>query len=271
MCHTIALIEGEHAAVTKMPENFTRWQGDNADRIEAAKDKGTLPSFLRDNDKEVKYNNKSAVHIYKILDDIIKQNGKNTYVAFEPFSPMITEYLNKLRTNKQRQQLFQAIIKDDAFKVLFKGDINTGTTFIHPLHQGQKKSSWTHTQQMAKEINKTGESVTFLPEKSDKSYADAIVKIKGKWKIADFKYSSTTKWNTLQYELKESFLKQADSIVLKLEKIDAGQFRETIEYLKRNNYKLGNIKLINKYGKVLDLDVLDLKTGKYKKKIKAFL
>jgi hypothetical protein len=54
MCHTIALIEGEHAAVTKMPENFTRWQGDNADRIEAAKDRGTLPSFLKDNPKTIK-------------------------------------------------------------------------------------------------------------------------------------------------------------------------------------------------------------------------
>ncbi len=53
--------------------------------------------------------------------------------------------------------------------------------------------------------------------------------------------------------------------------MDEKNFIETIEYMKRNKIKLGNIKLINKKGKVIDIAVFELYNNTYKKKIKGFL
>ena len=38
-------------AVTEMPENFVKWVGENADRISEARQRGTLPYFIKDNEK----------------------------------------------------------------------------------------------------------------------------------------------------------------------------------------------------------------------------
>ena len=38
-------------AVDDLPENFKKWVRDNADRIDEANKRGTLPYFLRDNKK----------------------------------------------------------------------------------------------------------------------------------------------------------------------------------------------------------------------------
>lgn len=40
-------------AVTEMPENFVKWVGENADRISEARQRGTLPYFIKDNRKVV--------------------------------------------------------------------------------------------------------------------------------------------------------------------------------------------------------------------------
>lgn len=123
---------------------------------------------------------------------------------------------------------------------------------------------------MAKDLNHNGESVAFLPELDRVTSADALVLFRGRPTVADFKYCVTTKANTLAGNLEEGF-GQASTIVVKLENMDAGVFRDAIEYLKRKNFQCGNIKLINQYGDPLELTFTDIRNGRYLKKIKGFL
>lgn len=53
--------------------------------------------------------------------------------------------------------------------------------------------------------------------------------------------------------------------------MDAGLFKDAVNYLIRNNIGYGNIKLINKNGKKIDIEYLDIRSGKYQKMIKGFL
>ena len=64
---------------------------------------------------------------------------------------------------------------------------------------------------------------------------------------------------------------QANTIVLKLLNMDAGTFKNAIEYLLRNNLPFGDIILLNKYGKKIQLSKKDFHTSIYKKRIKGFL
>lgn len=137
-------------------------------------------------------------------------------------------------------------------------------------HKGTNKKTWNATKQMAFDLNKQGISVSFLPELDGKTSADALIKIGKVYRLADFKYIVTNKSNTLSKELEYGF-KQANTIVLKLENMDAGQFKETIEYLKRKEIFIGNILIMNKYGKCTELTKRAIDGGKYKKLIKGFL
>ena len=89
---------------------------------------------------------------------------------------------------------------------------------------------------------------------------------------ADFKYSSTTKANTLEQDLIHGF-RQARSIVLKLENIDSGNFSDAVEYMLRNEkrleFRIGNIRILNKYGKYRDITRADMRRNTYAKKIKG--
>ncbi len=88
--------------------------------------------------------------------------------------------------------------------------------------------------------------------------------------VADFKYCITTKANTLAGNLEEGF-RQAGTVVVKLENMDAGMFKDAIGYMVRNDISYGNIKIINKYGKTKELTYEDIKRGQYVKMIKGFL
>ena len=123
---------------------------------------------------------------------------------------------------------------------------------------------------MAVELNAIGESVAFLPELRNVTSADAVVLFNGKPVVADFKYCVTTKCNTLSVDLSEGF-RQAQTVVLKLENMDSGLFKNAVDYLVRNEIPYGNIKLINKHGNVLEITSMEIKKGKYKKMIKGFL
>ena len=71
-------------------------------------------------------------------------------------------------------------------------------------------------------------------------------------------------------ELEHGF-KQAGVIILKLIRSDTGRFKDALEYLLRNSISCGDILLINKFGKTLEIQEKDLRTGFYKKKAKGFL
>ena len=64
---------------------------------------------------------------------------------------------------------------------------------------------------------------------------------------------------------------QAGTIILKLVNMDAGLLKEAIDYLLRNEIPYGNIMLQNKYGKLIELTINEIRTGIYRKKITGFL
>ena len=149
-------------------------------------------------------------------------------------------------------------------------EINGHKTILLPGNKGPKTITWEQTKQMAFELNRQGYDIVFLPELTSETSADSLIKIGNNYRIADFKYCITTNINTLAKDLKHGF-KQANNIVLKLENVDSGIFKEAIDYLLRNDISYGNIILINAYGKVLELQRKELKTGIFKKTIKGFL
>ncbi len=264
--------------MTDVPDNFKRWVADNAERIGRAK---SLPYFLRDNGRmeEGRYvlnkfgeaqDKRAAVSasVSDAIGRILAPREKNTYAAIEPFSPVIKEYLEKRRDKKDKISLFNGLLNDKSFEQIHISE-NGRRTVLHPLHK-IKNDSWENTRKMAQALNTGGRDVIFLPEHHTLTGADALTIVKGMPRIVDFKYCTSTKWNTLQKDLAEGFM-QASAVVLKLENMDAGQFREAIEYMKRNKLQIGDIVLLNEYNKVLELSYNDFRYGKYRRKIKGFL
>lgn len=216
-------------------------------------------------------NQKSRESIRTLINEAEKPAEKKVYASFDPFSPAIFERLDKTRTLRERRNLFNEIISDPVFEVVDLKIDTPGKTYRHPLHRGKGLSpDWLNTLSMAKDINRMGDSVYFLPEYPDKVSADAIVRFGKEWKVADFKYSESTNWNTLQENLTKGFI-QGRNVVIKLTKADSGQFREAVEYMRRNKVPFGNIKLINRNGKIIDLSTKELVNGGYVKIIKGSL
>lgn len=191
-----------------------------------------------------------------------------TFVAFDPFSAIVIEHLNARRDLKNKLRLFYDIVNDTRAEII--NETNNTKTVVFPGHKGRQHETWPGIKQMAEELNAIGESVAFLPEFRNETSADAIVLFNGKPVVADFKYCVTTKCNTLSVDLAEGF-RQAHTVVLKLENMDSGLFKNAVDYLVRNEIHYGNIKLINKQGKVLELSEKDIAGEKYIKKIKGFL
>ena len=125
-------------------------------------------------------------------------------------------------------------------------------TVVFSGHKGRQHSTWKGIVKMAKDINNAGESIAFLPELDNITSADALILFRKKPHVADFKYCITTKANTLSVDLITGF-EQAGTVGVKLERMDAGQFKEAVDYLVRNKIPYGNIKLINKSGDLLEI------------------
>lgn len=190
------------------------------------------------------------------------------FVAFDPFSAIVIEHLNARRDLKNKLRLFYDIVNDTRAEII--NETNNTKTVVFPGHKGRQHETWPGIKQMAEELNAIGESVAFLPEFRNETSADAVVLFNGKPVVADFKYCVTTKCNTLSVDLADGF-RQAHTVVLKLENMDSGLFKNAVDYLVRNEIHYGNIKLINKQGKVLELSEKDIAGEKYIKKIKGFL
>ena len=191
------------------------------------------------------------------------------FVAFDPFSAIVIEHLNARRDLKNKLRLFYDILNDTRAEIIY--ETNNTKTVVFPGHKGRQHETWPGIKQMAEELNAIGESVAFLPELKGKTSADSIVLFKGAPVVADFKYCITRKNNTIACDLEDGFL-QASTVVLKLENMGTGEFKDAIDYLVRNGKQIGNIKLLNEYGKMLELTYNDLKSkAKLNKKIKGFL
>ena len=252
--------------VSEPPDEFNQWVENNATRVMAARAKGKEPYFLRDNKTFVNAVLAKPAILKKLKAANLVPKTGIAYVSFEPFSPIIVKHLGKIRREKQKQKLLREIMESEKARIEHY-NISGYSTKVFP---GHKKDNWDKTLGMAKDVNRNGANVVFLPEYEEETCADAVTTIAGKLRISDFKYSSTTRWNTLQADLEKGFT-QAEAIVLKLEKMNASQFIETIEYMKRNKIKLGDMKVINYAGRVVDLQQADINKGRYKIKIRKLL
>ena len=149
-------------------------------------------------------------------------------------------------------------------------EVNGHRTTLFQGNKGPKTGTWDQTKQMACELNEAGFDIAFIPEIEYGTCADSLIRVGKIFRLADFKYCFTKKSSTLASESEHGF-KQAETVILKLENIDTGLFNEAIDYLVRNEIPCGNILMINKYGKTIELLKKELKTGIYKKAIKGFL
>lgn len=205
----------------------------------------------------------------KVIENVFKNqqtsHWNNPKIDFIPYSDEIQKRIDTIRDNRQRNELFKAIANGGETIYESKGRVT-----FYKENKGKSSDSWKDTLQMAKDIADSGDDVCFIPEHGRATSADAFTKILGKTLLVDFKHLTTKKWNSAQSDIKHGF-EQADGIVLKLAEMDEQNFIETIEYLKRKKVKLGNIKLINKKGKVIDIADFELRNNIYKKKIKGFL
>jgi hypothetical protein len=252
--------------VAEAPSEFNRWVESNTTRIMVARAKGKEPYFLRDNKTFVNAVLAKPAILQKLKAANLVPKAGITYVSFEPFSPIIVRHMAKYRHEKQKQRLLREIMDSEKSRIM-NYDPKGFATKVFP---GHKTDNWEKTFEMAKKVNWNGADVVFLPEYPEDTSADAITKIAGMFRIVDFKCSSSTKWNTLQADLEKGFT-QAEAIVLKLEKMNCNEFIQTIEYMKRNRMKLGDIKLLNAQGHGVDLTLKDLQSYLYKKKARRLL
>ena len=183
-------------------------------------------------------------------------------------SRYIEQKLSEIKDRKGKNAFLESIMSNPDATVLHQ--VNGHKTVLFPGNKGQKTNTWEQTKQMAYELNKVGYDVAFIPEIDDETCADCLIMTGKIFKLADFKYCITTNSNTVAKELEHGF-KQAGTIVLQLEHMDAGLFKEAIEYLLRNEVPPGNIILMNRYGKAVELLKKDIKTGVYKKAVKGLL
>ena len=193
---------------------------------------------------------------------------KVLYSSFIPFAPVIIEKLQKIQRHRAQQKLYQEIIDDEAFDLQFRAGEHK--TVVHPQHKGKHADYWQETLGMARDVNLNGSDVAFLPEEGNKKSADAITKIFGDYTIAEFKYSHTDNWDTISHAIRDAN-KQGKAIVIKMTEATRDTFVQAIEYNVRNNHKMGDIKVINEYGKEKDIHARDLYNGKYKKIIRGLL
>ena len=183
-------------------------------------------------------------------------------------SQYIEQKLSEIKDRKSKNAFLESIMNDSTATVLH--EVNGHKTVLFPENKGPKTNTWEQTKQMALELNHAGYDVAFIPEIDDEICADSLVMIGKIYRLADFKYCVTTSSNTLAKELEHGF-KQAGTTILQLEHMDTGLFKEAVDYLLRNEIPHGNIILMNRYGKTVELLKKDLKTGVYKKAIKGLL
>ena len=156
-------------------------------------------------------------------------------------SPAIEKRLSEIRDRKGKNAFLESIMSNPNAEIL--NETNGHKTILFSGNKGPKTITWEQTKQMAFELNHHGYDVAFLPELTFETSADCLIKIGNNYRIADFKYCITSNPNTIAKDLKHGF-EQANTIVLKLQNIDSGMFKDSIEYLLRNGIPYGEIILL---------------------------
>jgi len=187
---------------------------------------------------------------------------------FVPTSDVITRKLLEFPTSLLKQKFLKEIIQDDMFKEYLHGIESVqliGKTYIF-----EKRKYTIEELSIAKDLNVNKRDVALLPETGSGSKADAITIFKNKYVVAELKYSTTTKESTLKKDIRKGFI-QSNHIVLKTKNGDLGMIERMFDEFIRKRWKLGNITIINEYGKLKDVEEKDIRTGKYLKALKGFL
>ena len=197
------------------------------------------------------------------------------YLSFVPFSNIIAEKLEYLHKRKEQQSLFKEIINDESFDLQFR--VGEHKTVVHPDNDGKTKSSWKGTLGMARDINRAEGDVAFLPERRKKGEdnngvnpVDAVAPMFGDYAIVEFKYSESNVSGTVKDLLEDGFNK-SKNVAIKVTKMDYSNFCDAVDYLLRNKHNVGNLKLINRNGKIINISEKDIRKGRYKKQIRGFL
>ena len=241
--------------------------------LERAKEQTPYKGAFKGLPKEQNATQQQAPSNFKDVRDKLREATKpfehNLYGTFEPFSPMIIEAVRMAKDRKTKNAIFESILNDEQASVLYQ--TQTAKTTIFPNHKGKKSKYWRETQGMAKALNEDGISVSFLPEMDDVSCADTILKLgKKRWAIADFKYSTSTNYNTIAEDIIDGTI-QASTIVLQVARADRGVMNKAFEQVKRKHKIPRRIILINKYGKTVSLTRADILKNNGRNKLKGFL
>lgn len=191
-------------------------------------------------------------------------------ITFEPFSFLIVQELKKLKSNIERNRLYESILNDERTVLLYEGGM--AKTVMFPNHKTNDEY-WSETMEMAFALNEYGIDVCFLPEVGDKlkgvKRADAIIKVNGKWSIVDFKYFHSTNDNTLGVDLEKGFC-QASAVVLKVQNADLGIVEMAIDCLKGKKSEIGNVFFFNKYNKLKFISRKEILNDKYLNILRGF-
>ena len=267
-------------AVNELPDNFTAWVRKNEGRMREASERGTLPYFIRDNQTAIegvvgkfadtKRNDVAAADVASKMKKANKPTEQRLFVSFEPISPAIVNAVSRAKNAKARNEIYEGVMADSRTTVL--NDFEGVQTVMYPGHQGRRHKTWVGTQNMAFDLNKNGIGVAFLPESTESGikYADSLLRLNPKkYTLADFKYCVSTKSNTIAEELVDGF-GQAKTIVLGVPNMDAGRMCEAIRQMVRKTESYGDIMIVSKTGKILTLSKRDIRSGRFRYKLKGF-
>ena len=96
-------------------------------------------------------------------------------------SPAIEKRLSKIRDRKGKNAFLESIMSNLNAEVL--NETNGHKTILFSGNKGPKTITWEQTKQMAFELNEEGYDVAFLPELSEGTCADSLIKSGGIYKI----------------------------------------------------------------------------------------
>lgn len=112
-CFARPVFSWESDKVKDMPENFNEWMEKNAEKIEKAREKGTLPQWIKDNEKYVGMKPTSSIRTNDIADpynDIPDKKGK-----------FVEESHNSMMANLQ--ELSENYTHEEAYVKLANGKV----------------------------------------------------------------------------------------------------------------------------------------------------
>lgn len=193
--------------VTDVPDNLKSWTADNADRIERAKQRGTLPYWYKDNEKTF--------------------SGEKFHAA------RITEENRRKRNIDE----YDKLTKKEGYVGIHRDEKTGGTFCVHPERlqaaskSKQERIKFEKEKRMCEVYARNGFGIVMLKETPRGHSCDVLIDgVKGDLK------STKSANNVLKYT-KKAIREQGAEVVLLEFTEDTEQVREVIIELRRKGYK----------------------------------